>query len=139
MQQILVLLNQAGAILQPFTCAANANSSVYDGTSYAAVAATETPDPYALAWWSSIQTTIGLLNEVTSLTNKQLDYLLSTFCGGMGSFNDFWLDVSRWGQAAETANAQLDMIRSSLFDALKNLSLCMPNPTFQRTASPPLN
>ena len=122
MKQIIALLNQAGEVLQPFTDSVQPGSLVYDGTRYAPATAFQTPDPYALAWRASIQTTVALLDGSESLTARQLDYLRSSFCGGMGSFQDFSLDASRWGSAADAANARLSTIRSSLFHALKDIT-----------------
>lgn len=118
MKQIIMLLNQAAEVLQPFTRSVQPGSLVYDGNRYAP-APPQTPDPYALAWWSSIQTVVGLLDGLESLTPRQLGYLRSSFCGSMGSFNDFSLDASHWGSDAEAANARLSMIRSALFHVLK--------------------
>ncbi len=122
MKQIIELFNQAAEVLQPFTRMGQPGSLVYDGTRYAPATASQSPDPYVLAWWSSIQTTVALLDGLDSLTARQLDYLRSSFCGGMGSFNDFSLDVSQWGNDAEAANARLSSIRSLLFHALKGIT-----------------
>ena len=121
MKKIIALLNQAAEVLQPFTRSVQPGSLVYDGTRYAP-APPQTPDPYALAWWSSIQTVVALLDGSESLTARQLDYLHSSFCGGMGSFSDFTLDTSHPGSDAEAANARLSSIRSSLFHALKDIT-----------------
>ena len=124
--QITELLNQAGELLQPFTRSVLPGSLVYDGTRYAP-AAPQTPDPYALAWWSSIQTAVALLDGLESLTTRQLDYLRTSFCGGMGSFTDFSLEASRWGDDAVSTNARLSAIRSSLFHTLEDITPTPPN------------
>ena len=120
MQQLIDLLKQACAILQPFTRDVSSGVLVYDGTRYAP-APSQSPDPYALAWWSSFQTTIALLDGLDTLTASQHAYLRGWLCGGMGSFNDFALDPTRCGAGASAANQQLTRVRSSLYAALNEL------------------
>lgn len=120
MHQLIDLLKQACAILEPFTQNVGPRTLVYDGTRYAP-APPQSPDPYALAWWSSFQTVIALLEGLETLTTRQQAYLCHSICGGMGSFNDFVLDESRWGSRATTANQQLTQVRSSLCSALNHL------------------
>jgi hypothetical protein len=118
MHQLIDLLKQASAILEPFTRNVRAGTRVYDGTRYAP-ASPQSPEPYALAWWSSFQTTIALLDGLETLKPSQLDYLRHSLCGGMGSFGDFSLDEARLGASATKANRELNRIRASLYDTLK--------------------
>src|ERR1039458_7258955 len=120
MQKLIDLLKQASAILEPFTENITPSTLVYDGTRYVP-APPQSPDPYALAWWSSFQTTIALLDGLETLTTSQRTYLRNSICGGMGSFNDFALDEARLGASASTANKQLNQIRLSLFAAINHL------------------
>ena len=120
MHQLIDLLKQASAILQPFTLNGGPGTLVYDGSRYAP-AQPQSPDPYALAWWSSFQTTIALLDGLQTLTVRQRDYLHHSLCGGMGSFSDFALDETRLGTSAATANQQLTQIRASFYATLTRL------------------
>ena len=117
MHQLIELLKQASQILEPFTQNTGASTLVHDGTRYAP-ALPQSPEPYALAWWSSFQAIIALFDGVDTLTPSQLDYLRHSLCGGMGSFNDFSLDEARLGASATKANQQLTQIRASLHDTL---------------------
>src|SRR5262245_2205206 len=118
---LLGLLEDACSVLQPFTLVVSANTLVYDGARYAP-APQQAPDPSALAWWSTLKTAIALLDEQTRLTRGQLRYLRDSLCGGMGSFNDFSLEESRWGDRAVSANGQLDRIRESISLELNRLA-----------------
>jgi hypothetical protein len=80
------LLTEACAILKPFTNFVAPGALVYDGTRYVP-SKPQSGDPYALAWWSKFQAIISLLDDAATLTPHQRQYLLSTLCGGMGSFN----------------------------------------------------
>jgi hypothetical protein len=75
-------------------------------------------DPYALAWWSTINASVSLIDGQPELSARQLDYMRRTFCGGMGSFNDFVLDRSKLGLVAVDANKELDRIRAQLHEAM---------------------
>ena len=120
MKQLIDLLKQASAVLQPFTQDVRPGALVYDGTRYAP-SSPQSPDAYALAWWFSFQTTIALLDGLETLTESQRDYLRRTICGGMGSFADFSLDERRWGDSALKANHQLAQIRTSFYESLNHL------------------
>ncbi len=120
MRKLIDILEQASAVLQPFTLEVRPGDLVYDGTRYAP-SPSRSLDPYALAWWSSFQTIIALLGDSETLTERQRAYLRGTICGGMGSFADFSLDVKRWGASAAKANQQLDQIRTSFYEALNHL------------------
>ncbi len=120
MRKLIDLLKQASTVLQPFTLEVKPGDLVYDGTRYAP-SPPRSLDPYALAWWSSFQTTIALLDGLEALTPSQLDYLRHSLCGGMGSFGDFSLDEKRWGASAAKANRQLAQIRTSFYEALSHL------------------
>jgi hypothetical protein len=120
MHKLIDLLEQASAVLQPFTQDVRPGALAYDGTRYAP-SAPQSPDAYALAWWSSFQAIIALLGGFETLTESQRDYLRRTICGGMGSFGDFSLDEKRWGASATKANHQLAQIRASFYEALSHL------------------
>jgi hypothetical protein len=117
MMQLIDLLNQASAVLQPFTRDVRPGALVYDGTSYSQ-SSTQSPDAYAIAWWFSFRNTVALLDSLETLTPRQRDYLRHSLCGGMGSFSDFSLDEERWGVSAKTANQKLTQIRGLIYETL---------------------
>jgi len=120
MHRLLALLEEANAVLHPFTLDVRDNTLVYNGTAYAPYHP-RAPDPYALAWLSSFKAIIGLLGGARDLTAHQKSYLRRSICGGMGSFADFALDEKHWGVAAIEANRRLDEIRSSFFAVLDDI------------------
>jgi hypothetical protein len=79
------------------------------------------PDPYALAWWSTLRAISALLASQPSLTPEQYSYLQQEFFGTMGSFQDFCLDGKRWGKKASAANKELREIIDELYSAFQGL------------------
>jgi hypothetical protein len=120
-QQMVALLEDFAAVLQPFTSAAGVRSRAWDGTEYAPVLQPHGPDPHALAWWATLRAVASLLRSQPRITQEQYSYLHSEWFGGMGSLNDFVLDTERHGEAAKKANERLDRIRVDLYSCLQSL------------------
>jgi hypothetical protein len=129
------LLDDAAEMLQPFVKSARPGCTS-SNVEYASVTETVEPDPYALAWFSSLRTMSGLLSRQASLSAEQYSYLERELFGGMGSFQDFSLDPNRWGKTADAANDRLGRIRDELYASLVSLRDIVeprPNPTMQPT------
>lgn len=116
-QRVIDLLNEAAAILEPFTAVTSPGTLVWNGSRYAS-GTDNKMDPYALAWWATISASVSLIDGQTELSAKQRDYIRRTFCSGMGSFNDFALDPRTLGPVAVDANKELDRIRALLHEAM---------------------
>jgi hypothetical protein len=112
------LLDDAAGTLQPFVKSTRRGSASWSGARYAPVTETVEPDPYAMAWFSSLHTMSALLARQTNLTVEQYTYLERELFGGMGSFQDFCLDRKRWGKDADAANERLGTIRDELYISL---------------------
>ena len=122
MREVIGLMNEAQEILRPFMQEASPGALVYDGERYSpAATGTSKSDPHALAWWSWLSATVGLLNGVEELTERQADHLRNSLCSGMGSFLDFRLNESQFGESAQAANRELDRVRSSLCAVLRSV------------------
>ena len=84
---------------------------------------TRTPDPYALAWHASLTTIAAMIQEQDSpLSVRQVEYLRRTLFGGMGSFNDFWIDEKQFGEPARRANTLLGEKHTALFELFRCLA-----------------
>jgi hypothetical protein len=67
----------------------------WDGKAYV-TSRPKTPDPYCLAWWLTLNTIADLLEAQTEPPNvRQIEYLEHLLFGGMGSFNDLYLDEDK--------------------------------------------
>jgi hypothetical protein len=115
------LLDDCAKVLEPFIRSARRGSLSWNGSEYAPVAEDVDPDPYALAWWSTLRTTSSLLASQPSLTAEQCSFLQQQLFGGMGSLTDFCLDTKRWGKRAKAANERLSTIRDELYLAFQSL------------------
>lgn len=105
--------------LKPLTQSASSNAPTWNGKEYVK-AGVKTPDPYALAWWSSLNAIAELLDaQETPLNDKQIAYLDGLLFGGMGSLNDLSFDPKIAGADAAVVNAQLDRHRHALFASFK--------------------
>src|SRR5215469_9630615 len=89
------LLDDCAKVLEPFIESSRRGSLHWNGSEYAPVSEDKDPDPYALAWWSTLCTISALLSSQSSLTPQQYSYIERELFGGMGSFTDFWLDEKR--------------------------------------------
>ena len=121
LNSFLRLLDDAAETLRPFIKSARRGGSSWSGKEYAPVTETVEPDPYALAWFSSLHTMSGLLARQPTLSQEQYSYLERELFGGMGSFQDFSLDPKRWGKQADAANERLGRIRDELYTSLVSL------------------
>ena len=120
-KEFIEQLRKTAKILEPFIQSYNAGSLRWDATAYVRAAKTKKPDPYALAWWSTLNTMVGLLEgQGLEIAEEQKEYIRRELCGGMGSFSDFRLDASDWGKGAEEANKELDAARLRLSDLLSS-------------------
>jgi hypothetical protein len=115
------LLDDAAETLQPFIKSLRPGSSSWNGIEYAPVYETVDPDPYALAWYSALDTMSALLAHQPSLSSEQYSYLERELFGGMGSFQDFSVDRKRWDNKADAANERLGKIRTELYNCLVSL------------------
>ena len=101
--------------LKPFTQEIHSGGRVWNGNAYVA-AEPKKADPYALMWWSTLTSTADLLEaQDTLLSSEQTLLLRQKLFGGMGSFNDYCIDVNRGGDAAKAANQRLNDKRTALF------------------------
>lgn len=112
------LLDDAAETLRPFIKSARRGSSSWNGVEYPPVTETVEPDPYAMAWFSSLHTMSALLERQPTLTTEQYSYLERELFGGLGGFQDFCLDPKRWGKDADAANKRLGRIRDELYISL---------------------
>ena len=108
-------------MLEPFIRSARRGSRSWNGSEYAPVTEDVDPDPYALAWWSTLRAISALLASEPSLTPEQYSYLQQEFFGTMGSLQDFRLDAKRWGKKARAANDELRKILDELYSAFQSL------------------
>ena len=112
-------LRSAGEILKPFIESHDAGSQKWDGSTYTKADKTKKPDPYALAWWSTLRTMADMLEaQESEITEKQKEYIQHELCGGMGSLSDFCLDTEIPGKQAEEASKELHKATSRLFKLL---------------------
>ena len=106
--------------LEPLTKAAAAGGLSWDGREYKRAHSDKQPDPYALAWWSTLNTIADMINcQDGELSSRQISYLQRELFGGMGSLNDLWFDERRLGEVAKDINKKLNSSREALFAAFK--------------------
>ena len=106
--------------LEPLTRAAMPGDMAWDGKEYRKVTSEAHPDPYALAWWSTLNTLSDMIEyQDTELSPRQISYLERILFGGMGSLNDLWFDERQFGQTAREINNKLSYSREALFSAFK--------------------
>ena len=108
-------LRAIAEVLTPLTQAVAPGAMVWNGTEYAK-AEERKPNPYALAWWSSLTAIAELIEaQETPLSTKQLSYLDRFLFGGMGSLNDLSFDLKSSGVSADLVNKRLHERRPTLF------------------------
>jgi hypothetical protein len=90
------LLDDCARLLEPFIRSARRGSFSWNGVEYTPVTEDAEPDPYALAWGSTLRSTSALLASQPTLSPEQYSYLQQQLFGGMGSLTDFCLDTKRW-------------------------------------------
>jgi hypothetical protein len=102
--------------LAPLTRLTPRGAMTWNGTEYAASETAVTPDPYALAWQTTLMAVAELLEgQESPITAKQINYLQGLLFGGMGSLNDLFFDPKSNGEAASAVNASLGKQRQLLF------------------------
>jgi len=107
--------------LGPLTQSTGVGTLTWNGTEYAKSDETKSPDPYALAWQTTLVAVAELLEAQESpLTEKQTKYLERLLFGGIGSLNDLFFDPKLGGPTARTVNDRLDKQRSALFASFKD-------------------
>lgn len=106
--ELIKALKDLANVLQPFTKSGVAGAREWNGSAYVETSESKEPDPYALAWWSTLNTVAGLIESQEGLlADRQKQYLRHILFGGMGSLSDLHLNEDRWGQAARDANRSL--------------------------------
>jgi hypothetical protein len=114
-------LRAIARLLEPLTHAAGPGDMAWDGKEYRKVTNEAHPDPYALAWWSKLNTLADMIDyQDSELSSKQLSYLQRALFGGMGSLTDLWFDERRFGQTAREINSKLGYSREALFSAFNS-------------------
>src|SRR5262245_39040802 len=115
------LINRLRAVakdIEPLTQAAKAGGLTWNGNEYVRATTDKYPDPYALAWWSTLNTLSDMIEyQDTELSPRQISYLERSLFGGMGSLNDLWFDERRLGKLAKEINSKLSHSRELLFSA----------------------
>ena len=115
-------LKTTAATLEPLTKSTSLGQKVWNGKEYADVKAGEEkkPDPYALAWLSTLLTIAELIEgQESPLSPKQINYLDNLLFGGMGSLNDLWFDETTSDASADMVNQRLNAQRNALFASFK--------------------
>ena len=121
MTRFIAVLRSIADELKPFIESSSSGSLSWNGTAYVK-GKDKSPEPYALAWWSTLCTIADLLEaQESTLSAKQYDYLKRVLFGGMGSLNDFWLNKEVLGEEAESANNRIKGKTTQLFDLFKLL------------------
>ncbi|MGA3163629.1 MAG: hypothetical protein ABSD77_05455 [Verrucomicrobiota bacterium] len=120
-KEFIKQLRATAAELKPLTESATSGGLTWNGTEYAKSSESKKIDPYALAWWFSLNTIAELIEAQESpLTTKQIAYLNNFLFGGMGSLNDLCFDVKVLGVIANTVNERLSQRRQTLFASFQN-------------------
>jgi hypothetical protein len=115
-------LRATAEVLQPLTGSVKLSDKVWDGIRYTEAQEERKPEPYALAWFATLNSIAELVEgQDTPLTRKQLAYLNRTLFGGMGSLSDLAFDARTIGIAAGQINDRLNERREALFTALAAL------------------
>lgn len=106
--------------LEPLTQATTTGGLTWNGNEYVRATTDRRPDPYALAWWSTLNTLSDMIEyQNTELSPSQISYLQRVLFGGMGSLNDLWFDERRLGKLAKEINSKLSHSREQLFSVFK--------------------
>lgn len=110
-------LRATAAELEPLTKSTLPGAMTWNGSEYVKnVGEANAPDPYALAWWSTLTTIADLIEaQETQLTDKQFAYLNRVLFGGMGSLADLSFN-------SKSVNEGLNKSRQLLFESFKDKS-----------------
>ena len=69
-------IRSIAAELKPFIAFSSKNSLIWNGDKYIKTNKEKSPDPYALAWWTKLNTIADLLDsQETSISKEQFKYL----------------------------------------------------------------
>ena len=102
--------------LAPLAQATGDGTLTWNGTQYVKNSGIKNPNPYALAWQTTLVAIAKLIEaQETPLNEKQTKYLDGLLFGGMGSLNDLSFDPRSEGATAQTVNDRLDKQRRVLF------------------------
>ena len=105
---------------EPLTKAMTPGASIWNGTTYTTAGGERKPDPYALAWWSTLSAIADLIDaQEAALSEKQIAYLDRLLFGGMGSLSDLSFDPESVGNVARTINDRLDKQTRALHACLR--------------------
>lgn len=112
---IIEQLRAMATILEPFIDDISPDTKVWNGSIYAYANPRE-GDRFARVWWSQLKTISDLLEiHDSALKQEHLSYIHEQFLSGMGSFVDFSLNESQWGESAIVANKELNNMSKKLF------------------------
>lgn len=107
--------------LTPVAELVTAGALSWNGEKYASQQQQKAPEPYALAWQSTLNTVAEMIDRQDApLSEKQLAYLDRLLFGGMGSLNDLQFDEKANGDIAKMVNDSLDKQRRALYASFKN-------------------
>lgn len=128
MNTFISLLRAVANELRPFVKLSSPNSLTWNGDAYVR-GGHQTPDPYALAWWTRLTTIADLLEtQESNITPNQLSYLEHVLFGGAGGLNDFYLDKTFVGElAAGIANKAIRNKTTQLFESFQLLKSTQHN------------
>jgi hypothetical protein len=119
-KEFIKQLRSTAEVSQPLTDSIISGSFKWNGVEYAKVECAKEdekgPNPYALAWWSRLNTIADLIGAQSGpLSDAQIAYLNSILFGGMGSLTDLSFDSREVGHIAGTINGQLKVQTSLLY------------------------
>lgn len=116
-QVFITGLRELAQELEPFINEIEPGQRIWNGTTWAVTDETKRADKYAVAWHSTLSTAADLLNlQDSSISAAQKEYFRKSLFGGMGSFQDFYVDKKVYGEEAETANKNLDLKLTKFFE-----------------------
>ncbi len=120
-EDLIETLRATARVLQPFTLDVGPGSRVWDGRRYVESIGRRA-DPQSRMWWSVLNTIAAMLEgQGAPITPEQLSYLSRELFGGMGSFVDFAIDESLFGEEGKAANQHLGEMRDRLLRAFETL------------------
>lgn len=121
MNYFIQQLRETALELKPFAEGRASGSMSWNGKAYVK-SQPKAADPYALAWWFTLNAIADLLQAQSDSPNElQVTYLEKLLFGGMGSFNDLYVDEETLGEGAKGINERLSQKRRLLFNSLKAL------------------
>ncbi len=118
--ELVEVLEQFEQILLPFSETIEQGARRWDGKAWSEARESQIGDPYAAAWAATFRTAAQLFRLQQRATDLQLAWLKKTVFGGMGSFSDYQLSSTRWGSAAQAANAHIERLRTELWSSVSS-------------------